>query len=62
MKLVALHIFRWKEDNPFLLKSIMDVSMLWFYQRGMVKEHINFNSRLVSGRIFPGNKASTVLE
>jgi hypothetical protein len=36
--------------------------MLWFYQRGMAKELINFNSRLISGRIDPGNKASTSLE
>jgi len=28
----------------------------------MAKEHINFNSRTISGRIPPGNKASVSLE
>jgi len=62
MKLVAIHIYKWQEENSLLMASHMDISMLWFYQRGMAKEHINFNSRLISGRIPPGNKASTALE
>ena len=40
----------------------MDLSMLWFYQKGMAKEHINFNSRMIASRIPPGNKASVTLE
>ena len=28
----------------------------------MAKDHINFNSRMISGRIPPGNKASVTLE
>jgi synaptobrevin family protein YKT6 len=28
----------------------------------MAKEHINFNSRMIAGRIPPGNKASVSLE
>ena len=28
----------------------------------MAKEHINFNSRFISGRIEPGNKSTTSLE
>lgn len=35
---------------------------LWFYQRGIAKEHINFNSRVIAGRIPPGNQASIMLE
>ena len=62
MKLISIHIYKWQQDNSLLLASIMDVSMLWFYQRGMAKEHLNFNSRLISGRIPPGNKATTSLE
>jgi len=62
MKLIALHIFRWAEEDPVLLCSEMDLSMLWFYQKGMAKEHINFNSRTVASRIPPGNKASVSLE
>ncbi len=36
--------------------------MLYFYQKGMAKEHINFNSRMIAGRIPPGNKAGVTLE
>ncbi len=62
MKLIALHIFRWAEDDTVLLCSELDLSMLWFYQKGMAKEHINFNSRTIASRIPPGNKASVNLE
>ena len=62
MKLIALHIFKWQEDSSIVLASEMDLSMLWFYQKGMAKEHIHFNSRTISGRIPPGNKASVSLE
>ena len=36
--------------------------MLWFYQRGIAKEHIAFNSRVIAGKIPPGNRASVALE
>ena len=62
MKLISIHIFKYAEDAPFLLCSEMDLSMLWFYQKGMAKEHINFNSRTIAGRISPGNKCSVTLE
>jgi synaptobrevin homolog YKT6 len=44
------------------LASDMNLSMLWFYQKGVAKEHIKFNSRTIAGRIPPGNKASVTLE
>ena len=62
MKLIAIHIFKWDEESPVHLCSEMDLSMLWFYQKGMAKEHINFNSRTIASRIPPGNKASVTLE
>ena len=62
MKLIAIHIYKWQESNSLMLAYDIDVNMLWFYQRGMAKELINFNSRLISGRVDPGNKASTSLE
>lgn len=40
----------------------MDLQKLWFYQRGTAKELINFSSRLIAGRIQPGQKATTTLE
>ncbi len=62
MKLIAIHLFKWAEEETVLLCSEMDLSMLWFYQKGMAKEHINFNSRMIASRIPPGNKASVTLE
>ena len=44
------------------MASAVDLSMCSWYQRGMAGQHINFNSRLVSGRIPPGNKSSLSLE
>jgi len=49
MKLIALHIYKWQAENSLLLSMSIDASMLWWYQRSMAKEHINFNSRLISG-------------
>tara|TARA_B110000285_G_scaffold19237_1_gene18694 strand:- start:534 stop:707 length:174 start_codon:yes stop_codon:yes gene_type:complete len=57
MKLISLHIYKYQEEASLLLASAVDLSMCSWYQRGMAKEHINFNSRLVSGRIPPGNKS-----
>ena len=62
MKLISIHIYKYQEDAPIMLCSEMDLSMLWFYQKGMAKEHINFNSRTIAGRIPPGNKCSVTLE
>lgn len=60
--MIAIHVFKWVEESPLHLVSAMDLSMLWFYQKGMAKDHINFNSRMISGRIPPGKKASVTLE
>jgi synaptobrevin family protein YKT6 len=62
MRLISIHIFKWQEEEPILLAHKMDLSMLYFYQKGMAKEHINFNSRMIAGRIPPGNKAKVTLE
>ena len=62
MRLISLHIYKWQQENSLLMASAIDASMLWWYQRSMAKEHINFNSRLISGRIPPGNKSTCALE
>lgn len=48
MRLISLHVYRWKADDAILLASAYELSALWFYQRGMAKEHILHNSRLVA--------------
>lgn len=62
MRLVSIHIYRWHQESSVLLCHEMDLNMLWFYQRGMAREHITFNTRLISGRCAPGTKASISLE
>ena len=62
MKLVALHIYKWKPEDAKLFCSEMNLTELWFYQRGIAKDLINFNSRTIAGRIPQGSKASITLE
>ena len=62
MRLVALHMYKWKAEDAKLFCMEMNLQYLWFYQRGIAKELINFNSRTIAGRIPLGNKASITLE
>lgn len=67
MRLIALHIFKWRQNDAgegesTLLANEMDLSMLYFFQRGMAKEHVNFNARLISSRTPTNNKQAIVLE
>lgn len=62
MRLIALHIYKWKAEDAKLFCQEMNLNDLWFYQRGVAKELINFNSRTIAGRIPLGNKASISLE
>jgi synaptobrevin family protein YKT6 len=62
MRLVSIHIYKQDKEACTLLCSEMDLNMLWFYQRGMAREHITFATRLVAGRCAPGTKASISLE
>jgi hypothetical protein len=62
MRLVSIHLFRWINEAPVMLCYEMDLNMLWFYQRGMAKEHIIFQSRYGAGKTMPGTKMSLSME
>ena len=62
MRLIALHLYKWKPEDAKLYCSDMSLNDLWFYQRGIAKDLINFNSRTIAGRIPKGSKASITLE
>ena len=62
MRLIAIHIYQWQSESAKLLCSEMQLNDLWFYQRGIAKDLINFNSRTIAGRIPKGSKASITLE
>jgi hypothetical protein len=62
MRIIGLYIFKWDEQRPVMLTKQVDLSSLYFYQRGVAKEHADFNARTVSSKIPPGNRASVALE
>jgi synaptobrevin family protein YKT6 len=62
MRLIAIHIYRWKEDNPALLGQASELSFVGYLQRRFLREHINFHSRTVCGRARPGDKTAVHLE
>ena len=62
MRLIALHVYKWDPEDAKLLCTEQNLQELWFYQRGTAKEFINFNSRVIAGRINPGHQASISLE
>jgi len=58
MKLVALTIYKWKEDNPAELFNCTELGFVSFFQRPALKEHIKFHSRLVTSRTQAGRRMS----
>ena len=62
MRLVALHLYKWKPEAPELYCTEQDLDEMWFYQRNIARDLINFNSKTIAGRIPAGNKASITLE
>ena len=62
MRLIAIHLFKWKQEDAKLYCCDMNLTDLWFYQRGIAKDLINFNAQTIAGRIPKGNKASITLE
>lgn len=49
MRIISVHVYKCSGDEPIMLASAYEVSFVGFFQRGTLKEFINFNSRLVVG-------------
>ena len=62
MKLIALHVYWWVDDAPFLLNHVVSLDVTPFFQVDFIKEHLNFNSRLIAGRTSPGEKLQIALD
>jgi synaptobrevin family protein YKT6 len=62
--LFALHIFAYKgvDKSPIIISSAVDFNKLWFFQRGIAKDHANHNARIVVMKSKPGCKMSIELE
>lgn len=62
MRLLSIHIFKWRQENPVLLGSSAELSFLGYIQRRVLREHINFTARTVCGRASPGDRTAVHLE
>lgn len=49
MRIISIHVYKCTSDEPVLLASTYEVGFVSIFQRGTLKEFINFNSRLVAG-------------
>lgn len=58
MKLLSLILYKWKEDNSIELMACEDLQSFSFFQRGPMREHIKFHSRLIASRTPLGQRQS----
>ncbi len=49
MRIISIHVYKLGEEEPVMLASTFELGFVSIFQRGTLKEFINFNSRLVVG-------------
>lgn len=62
MRIISIHVFSLYKEKPIILSSAFEVSFVSIFQRGTLKEFLNFHSRLVVGRIQKDTHAQVQLE
>lgn len=63
MKLISVHLYlKNSSNNCYSLGSSMDLSFAGFFERGTIKEFINFHSRLIVSRTPKEERTEIVLE
>ena len=62
MKIISIHIFSLYQDKPIILSSAFSLSFISIFQRGTMKEFLNFHSRLVIERLSKDTSAQIQLE
>ena len=62
MKIISIHIFSLYQDKPIILSSAFSLSIISIFQRGTMKEFLNFHSRLVIERLSKDTSAQIQLE
>ena len=62
MKILSIHIFSLNQNSPIKLSSAFSLSFISIFQRGTIKEFLNFHSRLIIGRVEEGKFAEVKLE
>lgn len=62
MRIISIHLFKWREDTPVIISSADDLSFVGYIKRKFLREHIVFSSRTVCGRARPGDRTAVHLE
>jgi synaptobrevin family protein YKT6 len=62
MKILSIHVFSLYNDKPIILSSAFALSFVSIFQRGTLKDFLNFHSRLVIERVAKDTHAQVQLE
>ena len=63
MRLISIHVFKiGTGQEPILLSSASDLSFCGFFEKGTVREFINFHSRLIISRTNKEERQEIALE
>ena len=62
MRILSIHVFSLYKDKPIILASAFQLDFVSIFQRGTLKNFINFHSRLVIERVQKDTHAQVQLE
>jgi synaptobrevin family protein YKT6 len=62
MKILSIHIFSLYNNKPIILSSAFSLDFVSIFQRGTLKDFLNFHSRLVIERVQKDTHAQVQLE
>ena len=62
MRILSIHVFSLCKEKPIILSSAFSVAFVSVFQRGTLKDFLNFHSRLVIGRIKKDTHTEVQLE
>ena len=62
MRILSIHIFSLYQSKPIILSSAFSLSFVSIFQRGTLKDFLNFHSRLVIERVAHDTNAQVQLE
>ena len=62
MKILSIHVFSLYNDKPIILSSAFALSFVSIFQRGTLKDFLNFHSSLVIERVTKDTHAQVQLE
>ena len=62
MRILSIHVFSLYKEKPIILSSAFSLSFVSIFQRGTLKNFLNFHSRLVIERVKKDTHAQVALE